>query len=366
MEKRTLGIISANYSRKELEQLTKSRTIATIPFGGRYRLIDFPLSNFVNCGIKTVGLITPYYYRSIMDHVGSGKPWELARKIGGLFILPGTVYGDRSTNGRVLIRDLIINHRILDRSQSDYVLICDTSVVMNCDFKEFIKAHEEGGCPITLMYKKEAGRNDRAYLKIKKNGQVEKIVKGGSKLDNLFMGCYIVDRGFLTNFLDWYKALDNYDFMEVLEKYLDKYNVNTFEYKNYSAIIDSVEDYKKASRDLLDHEVRVELFEQKRLILTKTQDEAPTIYKQSASVKKSLVAAGCIIEGTVENSIIFRSAHIKKGAVVKNSIVMQNSTIEADASVINAICDKYVHIGRKAHIEGGDKNPIVIEKNTII
>lgn len=364
--KYTLGLISANYNKKELEALTKSRTVATIPFGGRYRLIDFALSNMVNSGIKTIGLITPYYYRSIMDHVGAGKPWELARKIGGLFILPGTVYGDRSQGSRVLIRDLIRNHRILDRSHSDYVLISDSSVVMNCDFKPFIEAHEASGCPISLMYKKEAGKADRAYLKIKKSGKVEKIVKGGSTLDNLFLGCYIVNRDFLTDFLEWYKALDNYDFMEVLAENIDKYDVNTYEYTGYSAVIDNVNEYKQASRDLLDHETRIELFEQERLILTKTQDETPTIYKPSASVNKSLIAAGCIIEGTVINSVIFRSVHIKKGAVVKDSIIMQGSIIEADATVINAICDKYVHVGRKAHIEGGKTQPIVLEKNTVI
>ena len=363
--KLTMGLISANYNVKDLEPLAKSRTIATIPFGGRYRLIDFPLSNLTNCGITTIGLITPYYYRSIMDHVGAGKPWGLARKIGGLFILPGTVYGNRSEGSRVLIRDLIRNHRILDRSRSDYVLISDSSVVMNIDYKPFIKAHEDSGCPVTLMYKKEPGKATRAYLKTKKNGQVEKIVRGGT-LDNLFMGVYIVNRDFLIEFLEWYKAFDNYDFMEVLAENLDKYKVNSYECPCYSAIIDSVIDYKKANRDLLDHEVRVELFEQERNILTKTQDETPTIYKPSASVTKSLVAAGCIIEGTVINSVISRSVHIKKGAVVKDSIIMQKSTIEADATIINAICDKYVHVGRKAHIEGGDLKPIVIEKNTNI
>ncbi len=363
--KHTMGLISANYSVKELEPLSKSRIIATIPFGGRYRLIDFPLSNLTNCGITTIGLITPYYYRSIMDHVGAGKPWGLARKIGGLFILPGTVYGNRSAGSRVLLRDIIRNHRILDRSRSDYVLISDASTVMNIDYNEFIKAHEESGCPITLMYKKETGRQNRAYLKIKKNGHVEKIVRSGS-LENLFMGIYIVNRDFLINFLEWYKAFDNYDFMEVLSENLDKYDVNSYECTDYSAIIDSVNDYKKANKDLLDHEVRVELFEQDRLIFTKTQDETPTIYKPSAQITKSLVSAGCVIEGSVINSVLARSVHVKKGAVVKDSIIMQRSTIEADATVINAICDKYVHVGRKTHIEGGDSKPIVIEKNTNI
>ncbi len=362
----TLGIITANYTRKDLGSLVDSRTVATIPFGGRYRLIDFPLSNYVNSGITTVGLITPYYYRSIMDHVGAGKPWELARKIGGLFVLPGTVFGEREEGARFLLRDLIINRKIIDRSHAKYVLLCDTSTVMNCDFREFINAHAESGCPISLMYKNEPGRTNRSYLKIKKNGQLDEIVTGDPKAKNLFMGCFVIDREMLIRIMDWYRAIDNNDIIHILSQNLSKFKINTYEYKSYAAIIDSVSDYKKASQELLLKEVRQELFEKDAQIYTKTQDEAPTIYRPGSNVKKSLVAAGCVIEGTVENSIIFRSTHIKKGAIVKNSIVMQKATIETNAVVINAILDKFVHVGRKAHIEGGDDRPVVIGKDEII
>ncbi|MDO5441437.1 MAG: glucose-1-phosphate adenylyltransferase subunit GlgD [Bacillota bacterium] len=366
MKKRTLGLISANYTSDELLALTESRTVATIPFGGRYRLIDFPLSNLTNSDIRTVGLITPYYYRSIMDHIEAGKPWELDRKIGGLFVLPGTVYGERKKTSRFLIRDLIRNRRILDRSSSDFVLMCDTSAVMNCDLKPFIDAHAESGCPISLMYVNEAGKKNRTYIKTDAKNRVTKLERGESKLTKLFNGYLIINRNFLLDFIDWYKALDNEDIMEVITNNAEKYEINAYECPCYCGIIETIADYKKVSRDLLDHEVRTELFEQDNIIQTKISDESPTIYKPSASVKKSLVAAGCIIEGTVENSIIFRRTTIKKGAVVKDAIIMQQNVIEADATVINAICDKYVHIGRKTHIEGSADNPVVIKKNTII
>lgn len=366
MGKRTLGIISANYTNDNLLSLTESRTIATIPFGGRYRLIDFALSNFTNSGIRTVGLITPYYYRSIMDHIDAGKPWELDRKIGGLFILPGTVYGEREKQSRFLLRDLIRNRRILDRSSSDYVLLCDTSAVMNCDLKPFIDSHAESGCPISMMYINEPGRKNRIYIKVDSKNRITKMERKESKLTKLFNGYLIINRSFLLDFLDWYSALDNEDLMEVIAANYEKYEINAYECPCYCGLIESIADYKKVSRDLLDHEVRTELFEQENIIQTKISDESPTIYKSTASVKKSLVAAGCIIEGTVENSVIFRATHIKKGAVVKDSILMQQNVIESDATVINAICDKYVHIGRKTHIEGSDDNPVVIKKNTII
>ena len=359
----TLGIISANYTRNDLGSLVDSRTIATVPFGGRYRMIDFPLSNLVNSGITTVGLITPYYYRSIMDHVGAGKPWELARKTGGLFILPGTVYGDREEGSRFLLRDLLINRKLVDRSHSKYVLFSDTSTVMNCNYKDFINAHIESGCPISFMYKQEPGRADRSYLKIDKNGVLKEIIRGDVKQKNLFMGCFIIDRDMLLRIMDWYKAIDNNDIINIIAQNLPKFKINTYENTGYSAIVDSINDYKKASQELLLKDVRKELFENERQIYTKTQDEAPTIYRPGSNVKKSLIAAGCVIEGTVENSIIFRSTKIKKGAIVKDSIVMQKSVIETNAVVVNAILDKYAHIGRKAHIEGGEDSPVVIGKD---
>jgi len=363
MSRATLGIITANYARHDLGSLVDSRTVATVPFGGRYRLIDFPLSNFVNSGITTVGLITPYYYRSIMDHVGAGKPWELARKIGGLYILPGTVYGEREEGSRFLIRDLVINRKIIDRTHADYVLFSDSSTVMNCNLRDFINAHAESGCPVSIMYKKEAGRTDRSYLKIDKDGTVKEIARGNGKDKNLFTGCFIINKDLLLRIMEWYKSMDMNDVIHVIAQNIEKFKINAYEYTGYCAIIDTLNDYKKASMELINKEVREELFESERQIYTKTQDEAPTIYRPGSKVKKSLVAAGCVIEGTVENSIIFRSTTIKKGAVVKNSIVMQKSIIETNAIVINAILDKYVHIGRKAHVEGGEDRPILIGKD---
>ncbi|MBR6025510.1 MAG: glucose-1-phosphate adenylyltransferase subunit GlgD, partial [Firmicutes bacterium] len=165
MSIKALGIISANYEGKGFSQLTLKRTDATIPFGGRYRLIDFALSNMVNSGITTVGLITPYYYRSIMDHVGVGKPWGLARKIGGLFVLPGSVLGERSAGSKAILKDLIRNRRILDSCEADYVVITASSTIMNIDYQPFIEAHEKDGNTVSVLYKKEAGDEQGIYFK---------------------------------------------------------------------------------------------------------------------------------------------------------------------------------------------------------
>lgn len=369
MSIRALGIISANYEGKGFSQLTLKRTDATIPFGGRYRMIDFALSNMVNSGITTVGLITPYYYRSIMDHVGVGKPWGLARKIGGLFVLPGSVLGERSKGSKVILKDLIRNRRILDSCEAEYVVISDASTIMNLDYQPYIEAHEKDGNTVSVLYKKEEGDEQAIYFREnKKTGLVNEILfPGQADGDKRFLGVIIVNRQYLLDILEWFAAADNEDIVEIFSHELKKIRMKAYEVKCYSMVIDDIKDFKKANADLLDHEVRTELFEQENYqIFTKVQDEAPTIYKKSASVKKSLVAAGCVIEGTVENSIIFRSVHIKKGAVVKNSIIMQGSIIETNATVINAVCDKYSHVGRKAHLEGGTDLPAVLGKNQIL
>lgn len=368
MSIKALGLISANYNSQDFGSLTEKRTVATLPFGGRYRIIDFPLSNMVNSGITTVGLITPYYYRSIMDHVGVGKPWGLARKIGGLFVLPGSAIGERSKGSKFLMKDLIRNRRILDSCEADYVLLSDSSTVMNCDFQPFLKAHAESEAQISLMYAKKKSNNEGIYLELTKSGALKGIrFYGEETTENRFLGVICMNRKFLIDCLTWYEALDNDDIMEILAHDFKKFSFNAFEFKGYNVIIDNLKDFKRANNDLLEHPIRTELFDQEYYpILTKVQDEAPTIYRKSASVSKSLVAAGCVIEGTVENSIIFRSVHIKKGAVVRNSIIMQGSIIETNAVVENAICDKYSHVGRKAQLVGGDQRPAVLGKNKLI
>ena len=175
MSIKALGLISANYNSQDFGSLTEKRTVATLPYGGRYRIIDFPLSNMVNSGITTVGLITPYYYRSIMDHVGVGKPWGLARKIGGLFVLPGSAIGERSKGSKILMKDLIRNRRILDSCKADYVILTDSSTVMNCDYQAFLKAHVESEAQISLMYAKKKSTNEGIYLDLTKSGALKGI-----------------------------------------------------------------------------------------------------------------------------------------------------------------------------------------------
>ncbi len=356
----TLGIICANYNDEVFGDLTKTRSVATLPFGGRYRLIDFALSNMVNSGFGTVGLIAPRLYVSLMDHVGDGKPWGLAKKSGGLFILPGTVYGSRNMHSKFLLRDFIRNRKILDREKADYVLICDAGKVMNIDFTDFIDAHIKSGCPISFLYKEVKGKHSGTYLKLKKNGHLAQFRQPGEDSHKLFLDCFIMDRRYFLDFIRWYDSFDHQDIIDIIKDRLSQFTINTWEFKGYCGIIDDLDDYRRVSMDLLHAQIRKSLFEGDLPIITKPQDEAPTIYRKGAKVTSSLIASGSDIAGTVENSIIFRDAKIAKGAVVRNSIVMQHFTIEEGAVIDNVICDKYVTVTKGSAVAGGKRGPMII------
>ena len=363
--KTTIGLISANYTNDKFGSLAEKRTLASLPYGGRYRLIDFPLSSMINSGISTVGLITPYNYRSLMDHVGVGKPWSLGRKMGGMFILPGSVYGVRSSASKFLQRDIIKNRRYIDRDTADYVLFCGSNKVMNMDFRPLIEQHERNAYPITLAYKR-VGRGedcDGLFLKVDDGGKVSGILYSAEGEANYFLDCFVIDREFLISFIDWFDALSYMDVMEIVMDNLNEIGVDAYEFDGYVGAVDTVDDYMRVNMDLLDRNVRKELFESDHKIFTKVIDEAPVFYGPSSRVKNSLISTGCIVEGEVENSIIFRSSHIKRGAVVKNSIIMQHGIICEDAYASNVISDKYVTLGRGTRIEGGADHPFIIGKN---
>ncbi len=317
----------------------------------------------VNSGFGTVGLIAPRQYVSLMDQVGDGKPWGLSKKDGGLFILPGTVYGSRNMRSKFLLRDFIRNRKILDREKTDYVLICDAAKVMNIDFSDFLEAHIKSGCPISFLYKEVKDRREGTYLKTKRNGRLAQFRNSGEDSNKLFLDCFIINRAYMLDFIRWYDSFDHQDIIDILKDNLHAFEINTYEFKGYCGVIDNLIDYRDVSMDLLHADVRKELFEGDLPIITKPQDEAPTIYRKQAAISCSLVASGGDIAGRVESSIIFRGAKIAKGAIVRNSIVMQHFVIEEGAVIENVICDKYVTIRKGTTLTGGAGGPLVVGCN---
>ena len=362
---RVTGLISANYETKAFGSLTSERTIASLPYGGRYRMIDFPLSNMVNSGIQTVGLITPYKYRSVMDHIGAGKEWGLDRKNGGLFILPGSVFGVSSSQSRFLLRDLRRNEVFLKRSQAEYVLLTSTDAVYNMDYRPMVEQHMASGADITMLYH-EAVSDAPNDLRLTLSGdQVTGFIRGGHTGDYLFRCCFVIRRSLLLNILDWYAAVDYLDIFEALESDLGKMDIRGYRFNGYICNIATIRDYFQHSMELLKTEVREELFSREMPIMTKVQDSVPTKYLSGAVVKNALIPAGCVIQGIVENSILFRGVKVRPGAVVRNSILMQSCVVESGAVVENAILDRGNTIAAGTVLKGSPDNVFILNKNMI-
>lgn len=368
MAGKVLGMISCNYNDEGFGQLTAMRSVASLPFGGRYRLLDFAISNMVNAGLRTIGIITPYQYRSILDHVGAGKEWSLDRKHGGLFLLPGSIYGPKGAHCSFMLRDVIKNKPFLDRSKDDTILICGSSKVFNMDFRPMFAAHEEAGGGITMLYKKindaHTGQN-ALYLDLK-DGMVQNMTRETMGEANCFMDCFLIDRKLLLNFIEWYQNFNHIDMLDIMSENLEHLPIHAYPFTGYLGQVNTISDYMRCSQDLLRAEVRQELFGAEAKMRTKIEDNPPAKYTASAVVHNSLVPTGCVIEGTVENSILFRGVHVGKGAVVRNCVIMSKGVVQPGALLENVICDKFVKIGSGNKLSGTEGKPLVLPKNSEI
>ena len=361
--KKMMGLVWTNYTDGDFGLLTEERPIAAIPYGGRYRLVDFPLSNMVNSGIRTVGLITPYLYRSLLDHVGNGKEWALSRKVGGLYFLPGSTYGMRGAGGRFLLRDITNNMAYLERAHEDLVVISACSKIYNIDFTEVAKAHEESGAGITLVYRKAGGASGKNLdIVIDEKGRVSDIRRDTAGEANLFMDAVLIDKSMFIKILGWYAAQSYLDLMDVIAENLAQLSVYGYEFTGYAHSIDNIVDYMDASMELLNPEVIQELFMGDRRISTKIHDAPPVKYGPNASVKNSLVATGTVVKGNIENSIIFRGCQIGEETVIRNSVVLPNCKVDNGVFLENVICDKFVKLSQGVKLHGTVERPLVVTR----
>ena len=366
MKSKTIGLISANYSSTEFGDLLDNRSLASLPYGGRYRLIDFALSNMSNSGITTVGVIAPYNSGSLVDHIGIGTPWSLGRKNGGLFVMPGSAYGLQSMGSRFLLRDIIKCKDFFEKDDADYVVMAGSSDVWNIDFGPVIEQHEKSGKPITMIYKKVPRGEDYYgfFLNIDEDGKVESIQEEGFSWSNYFTDCFIVDREYMIDFMSWYGTLEYMDAVQIMRDNMDTMDIDTYEFKGYLGKIKNPVDFIEVNQCMTDYDIRNEVFcNPERPILTKPQDEAPVLHQADADVRNSIISAGCRIEGRVENSIIFRSVNVGKKAVIKNSVIMMHGEVGDGVVLDRVIADKYVQITGGVKIYGTKDAPVVIGKN---
>ncbi|MBR5479587.1 MAG: glucose-1-phosphate adenylyltransferase subunit GlgD [Clostridia bacterium] len=372
MMKETLGIILVQERFNAMRELTMHRTIASVPFGGRYRLIDFTLSSLVNSGVREVGISTRSNFYSLMDHIGSGKIWDLNRKKGGLTVFPqsGSITG--SLAGASKVETLYSMLDYIKRSRAKYVLVCDSNIVGNIDYNKLLEYHIEKHAYLTVAYQKDVFDPSRfhgnAFLETDENGRVIDVtIDQGIQLHSkMALGIYIIERELLEFLISQCMAHNKLDFeRNILQEMADDLDIYGWCCDEYVEKVDSIETFHNANMALLDPDIRNDLFMGDK-IYTKVRDEMPTQHGENAIVENSMIADGCIIEGTVENSIIFRSVKVGKGAVIRNSIIMQSSEIGEDAIVENCITDKNVVISNGMKIVGAPNYPLVIAKGSKI
>ncbi len=369
-----LGILFPNSYDSLVPELVGERLMASIPFASRYRLVDFILSSMVNCGIDNVSVIVRKNYHSLMDHLGSGREWDLTRKNGGLNMVPP--YAEKTVsvyNGRIEALASILD--FLKEQKEKYVIMADTNLAVNFDFNAMIEAHMESGADVTVAYTEQPlpdsildaphTSKDMYYTLSLDEGRVSEIQINSKEtgVQNLSMNIYIIERQRLIDLVSKAYVLGQIYFeRDVLAPNLKTLNVQTFRFDGYIARISDMKSYFEENMKMLDDENVDALFYSGDPIYTKIRDDNPTRYINGSRAKNIMAADGCVIEGDVENSILFRGVKIAKGAKVRNCVLMQGTSVEAGASLEYVITDKNVTITEYKELKGNDAFPVYVAK----
>lgn len=368
----TMGIIFSNIYDSNMGELTRDRTSASIPFGSRYRQIDFILSNMANSSIRNIGIITKYNYQSLMDHLGSCEEWDLSLGDGVRFLPPYATGHIGAYRGKLEALQTALP--VLQRSEADYVVLADTTVLCAINFSLVIEEHVASGCDVTVVAK--AGRADgkkrhQLALKLDENGKVcDMAVDYCAPEDYLVgMSMFIIGRKKLMEVIEEMTPHGKYHFERdfLLSEYNEgRLKMNVYSFHNVALFNESVEEYYNNNMRLLSEEVRHSLFRSEVPIYTKVRDAVPTLFGEHGQAPNCLLADGSHIFGFAENSVIFREVDIEEAAEVRDSIVMQGSKIGAGAKVRYAILDKNVTIKPGTSLLGSPDHPVLISKGAVI
>lgn len=367
-----IGIIFPNSYDNLVPELAGDRLMASIPFAGRYRIIDFLLSSLANCGISNIAIVVRENYHSLMDHLGSGRAWDLLRKNGGLSIFPP--YAEKNMkvySGRVEALESILPY--LKSKKEKYVIMMDANIAVDFDLNAMLAEHIESGADVTVAYTEQeipaelirAGSHGDMYYTLKlDDGRVRRIFMNSEMCgkQNLSMNIYIIDREALIDkihaaFVRGYPCFER----DILAPRLEMYNIRGYKYDGYYARICGLKSYFDENMKLLDDENLDALFTGGQ-IYTKIRDDNPTRYINGCKTKNNLVADGCVIEGDVENCVLFRGVKIAKGAKIRNSVLMQDTVVNAGARLDYVVTDKNVTIEVGQELKGTDTQPFYVAK----
>ena len=367
-----IGVIFADSHYADVKDLTVVRPLGALPINGRYRSIDFTLSNMVNSGMINVAVVTQNNYHSLMGHLGSGKHWNLARKRYGLILFPP--FSNLSSTGSDSRIDIL--YGILDflkRSRQEYVLLSESNLVINQTFNGLFEKHIESGADISVVYQKiDANEHPEivdTYFFTDDNENITAVETGEniSGSTKRYFGYVLINKQVLINIIEHSKIRGKKGYLtNLIARNIGKLKIKAHAVEGYARKIDSLESYYNTSMEILNKEVREELFNPLHPIYTKDKDTTPTRYLSSANVKNCFIADGCVIDGIIENSIIFRSVKIKKGTTIRNSIILQQSDIGENVRLENVILDKKVVIRDDKELVGTKEFSVVVGKGRVI
>lgn len=366
-----MSIIFASDNESKLNELTLHRTTASLPFCGRYRFIDFTLSNLVNSQITTIGIVTRSNYSSLMDHIRMGRDWDLNRKNSGIAVFPP--YSSNTARsvfkGKVEAIYGILDY--VEKASEEYIIISNSNIAANLDFDAVFDYHMQKGADITVLtYDAEPTTSRRMLVEKNKDERIvgTRITQTASD-DKYEIGIniYLLKKSLLVDLIvDCYERGGTDFEKNIIQQKLEELKIYAYKTTGHTAIIDDVKSYYNESMKILDASVRNDLFYSCGKIFTKVKDSVPTKYGASSVVRNSLIADGCTINGKVENSILFRGVIVEDGAEIMNSIVMENGRIMQDAHLGYTITDKDVTITNGKVISGYETYPLVIVKNKTI
>ncbi len=373
------GLIFSNIHDQGIPEMTRMRTMASIPFGCRYRLIDFALSNMVNADINTIGVITHYNYQSLLDHIGTGKDWDLARRSGGIKILPPYVAAyENAAAGKLYsnrLEAMMGVENFIHRCNADYMVLSDCDVIMNIDLNKVIEDHIRSGAVITVVTKRlnVADYHLDKKISVVEIGDDNRITGISHQLPesgecDISTNLMVIKRSELQSIISESLRQGYTSFMrDIIANNVNNKLFRAYRYEGWYSYIGTLEAYFKSSMQLLTKEARESLFGvAERQIYTKIRNSAPTKYCGGAKVVNSLIADGCVIEGTVENSIIFRGVKIGKGCVIKNSILLQDTQVGDNVQLNCVISDKNVMIKDGRTLSGHETMPFFIGKGMMV
>lgn len=363
------GIIFSYEKRNNLRELGEIRSASSIPFGGRYRAVDFALSNLVNAGVTDVGVVLHGQYQSLLDHLGTGKDWDLSRKRGGLKILPPFAYkqqwGEMDFRGKMEALSGVRSY--LEDIRQDYVVLMEGDLVVNLPLSDIYATHLKSGADITAVCGNDSFETENGtYFEFNSDGRVTDVLYHlHTPRGNRGLEVYILSTQMLKELVDECTCHDLYSWRrDVLQAKKDTLNLRGYIWNGFAAQIRSVQEYYDRSMQLLDPTIRAELFCAERPIRAKGADKSSAYIGPTGHCVNSLVSDGCCIAGTVENSILFPGVVVEEGAVVQNCVLFKETAIRRNAGLAHIIADKNVEVLPDRTLMGHSTYPLVIAKRS--